>query len=128
MSEVKKDLDLEKEFALVSSKAEDGIWVPYKSARFLIASTSSKAFVNARDLLYAKYPTKESLASDEAQKRYEAIIAQYILLGWEGFTVAYSGEEARKKLAIDGFRRWVMEVAGNDSHYKAAQEEELAKN
>ena len=114
-------IDLEKEFSLDKAKASNGVLVPYKSAKLRIASTSCRAFQNARDLLWARYPTKESLESDEAQAKYEALLAQYILLGWENFTVPYSFEAAKKYLHIDGFRRWVMSVATSDSYFKAEE-------
>lgn len=125
MSEEKKEapLDFEKEFVLDKNKTA-GVWVPYKTAKLLIASTQSRPFINARDLLFSRYPKKESLESEEVQIKYEAIIAQYILLGWENFTVPYSLETAKRYLRNDGFRTWVMGIANSSDHFKS-QEDDL---
>ena len=120
-------IDLEKEFAIDESKASDGISIPYKTAKIIVASASRKDFVNARDVLFARYPTKESLDSEEAQVKYEALIARYLVLGWEGFSLQFSDENCRKMLRVEGFRRWVMQNATNDSLFRVAQEE-IAKN
>lgn len=128
MSDKNNVIDLEKEFALDEDKLSRGVWVPYKNAKFLIASTSSVAWENSRDLFFMKYPQAASRESEQVQIEYEALIARHILLGWEGFKQQYSYEEAKKMLRLPGIRKWVMQVAGNDNYFKPVSNEDIIKN
>jgi hypothetical protein len=125
----KNDLiDLFAEFSVDKTKADNGVLVPYKNGKFLIASASNRKFVNARDALYQRYPTPESLESEEAQLKYEDIIANHILLGWEGFKDEYTHERACQALRMEPFRKWVMGVASKDEMFRALKEEKVTKN
>lgn len=118
MSDDKAPIDLFEEFAFDSKKGENGVWFPFKTARILIGSYNGQAFKNAHDLLKVRYPTAESLASEEAQLRYEEILARHIVLGWENMKDSYSFETAKKALRLRSFREWVMQNAMADANFR----------
>jgi hypothetical protein len=116
--ELKEPVDLFAEFAFSESKGASGVWFPLKKGRVLIGSYSGQAFRNAHDLLKVRYPTAESLKSEEAQLRYEEILARHILLGWENIEPPYSFEAAKKALHLRSFREWVMQNALADENFR----------
>lgn len=126
--DTKEPLDLFAECAFDEGKSASGVWFPFKkTARVLIGSYSGQAFRNAHNLLKKRYPTPESLESEEAQLRYEELLARHVLLGWEGMKEPYSFEAAKKALHLRVFREWVMQNATEDANFRP-DEAALIKN
>lgn len=117
MSDEKKVVSFD-EFTTDESKVDGGVWFPYKTARLLIASTDKRAFVNAMDLLNAKYPNRGALQSPEADELFQDILARHILLGWEGFGEPYSQKTAKEKLKIKAFRELVYGIASKYENFR----------
>ena len=130
-------LDIFAQFATDETLEENGTWFPIGGgARVLVARSGNRK--------YAKLLTKEvernkkalDLNDDAADKLSEEImigvIAETILLGWEG--VSFKGEEieynvanAKKLLAVKDFRKAVAQFADDVSAFKFKETEEQGK-
>jgi hypothetical protein len=120
-------VDLFADFATDDDKMKNGVWIPYKTAKICIASMNSERYRQARALLNKKFPTQESLESEEAQIALESIIAKHIVLGWTGMAESYSLDAAKRALRLRGFREWVAGIATDDAHFRP-DEEPILKN
>lgn len=130
-------LDIFAQFATDETLEENGTWFPIGGgARLLVARSGNRK--------YAKLLTKEvernkkalDLNDDAADKLSEeimiAVLAETILLGWEG--VSFKGEEieysvanAKKLLAVKDFRKAVAQFADDVSAFKFKETEEQGK-
>ncbi len=73
-----------------------------------VRSLHYRPYVVARDLAFrrlAKRFPKETPPEDETARVVGSLLAEHILLGWEGFDTPYSGEMARELLTDVGYRK-----------------------
>lgn len=135
-------IDLFAQFATDETAENEGVWVPLGDSEFLIARTGNRTY--SKKLAAAFKSNQRALdAGDDAadalsDKIMISVIADTILLGWrtgevnsvlyQGETLAYTKEAAKKVLAHKDFRRQVMNWAEDMGRYKAVKDEDLAKN
>lgn len=130
-------LDIFAQFATDEALEENGTWFDIGGdARILVARSGNRK--------YGKLLTKEverarkvlDLNDEVADKRSEEImvgvIAETILLGWEGVKfkgkdIEYSVENAKQLLAIKDFRKLVAQYSDDVSAYKLKEAEEQGK-
>lgn len=128
-------IDIFNEFAVT----DDAIYVPYANGtEFLIARSENSKYNSLAARFYKQH--KRTLDANNAAaeaKTTEMMIYLYseaILLGWKGDvkykgeTLPYSKENAKKLLALEGFRDWVATQARDTAAYKLVQEQETEKN
>lgn len=128
-------MDIFDNFATDEKKELEGAWFPLsKSARVLIARAGNENYVHVlRKKLEASGidlggTTKED--EQAAEIVFVDVMANTILLGWEGLTfkgepLPYSIENARKLLAVKDFRKKVSGFADNFEAFKAKAEKDL---
>lgn len=130
-------LDIFAQFATDETLEENGTWFDIGGgARILVARSGNRK--------YGKLLTKEverarkvlDLNDEVADKKSEeimiAVIAETILLGWEGVTfkgkeLEYNVENAKQLLAIKDFRKLVAQYADDTSAFKFKETEEQGK-
>lgn len=133
-------MDLFTEFATNENLEVEGRWVPLnKETSFKIARYGNKNFSRLFSRLYGKNKMvidgKGEAAEAKADEVMVEVLAKTILVDWKGPVKIqgvdlgeYSVEGAKKALALKEFRNWVRTQADDFEAYKAAQEEEDAKN
>lgn len=128
-------IDIFNEFAV----SDDAIYVPYaEGVEFLIARADNPKFNSLASRFYKQHKrTLEASNAAADAKMIEMTVYLYsetILLGWKGKVtlkgeaLTYSKENAKKLLAIEGFRDWVATQARDTQAYKVVQEQETQKN
>jgi hypothetical protein len=104
---------------------QDGTWIEYGDARFLIASAHSPAYKKALRARVGKIP-QHLLKSQPAlaEKAATDVMAKHVLLDWEGVTengkpLESTPEARRAALDIPAFGDWVAEQALNLANFQA---------
>ncbi len=105
--------------------AEEGKWVEYKDARFLIISSKAKAFTSylnrkSRTVSKHKFDADPDLSLEMTKDAY----ANIIIKNWENVTTdgttpfPYSKANARKLMELPDFRDWLTIEAGQLSTFR----------
>lgn len=109
---------------------QDGTWIEYGDARFLIASAHSPAYKKALRKRVAKIPP-HLLKSQPAlaEKAATEVMAKHVLLDWTGVTesgkpLESTEENRRDALEIPAFGDWVAEQALNLANFQLEGEAE----
>lgn len=106
----------------------------YPGVIYRVRSIHYEPFANARDLALQNLARKhgdQPAPRDETVKIVGALIAEHLLLGWEGFDIAFTTEVAKNTLADPSYRELVadVEVAARKAGKKRLEfEEDLVKN
>lgn len=127
-------VDLFSDFA-TDDKANEGVWVEYRGGvDFLIAYTKNRKFKNRASYFYKKnskmLEAGGEVAADKLTEITIQVMAETILLDWrgplklQGEVVSYSVGNAKRLLALEGFREWVSKQSEDLALYKTVQEEE----
>jgi len=134
-----KAIDLFNDFATNDQKVTGGVWCPYAGdVEFLIAKHLNKNFSKVVQPLYKRNQRliESNTEAGDAKVREITIeaMAKTVLLGWKGPVVFqgqsldYSVENAKKLLALEGFYKWVEAQSKEEALYKQVQDEEDEKN
>ena len=132
-------VDIFNDFAVNETAALDGVWVPYRGdIEFCIAKNGNKNFRKHAQVVFKKHGRMLEQGGEVAEAKSRELMielmAKTILIGWKGDVqlkgeaLEYSQENAKKLLAIDGFREWVDTQAKDEAQYKAVKDEEDEKN
>lgn len=104
---------------------QNGTWIEYGDARFLIASAYAPEYKKALRKRMGKIPT-HLLKSQPAlaEKAAADVMATHVLLDWEGVTEdgqakAPTPENRRAAMEIPAFADWVAEQAMNIANHQA---------
>lgn len=132
-------LDLDS-LAVDPSAAENGVWANFMGARFLIARHNNEAgaFLRSKlalenwDTLSAGGEAAEKVAAEISSK----VIANHVLLNWEGITIGgkpaeYTPELGLKYLTDPRFRdlqQFIENFSLNRGNYREKAEEEVAES
>lgn len=105
-----------------STIEETGRWIDYGDARFLIASTASKAYRQAVRKAAKALPPHLRQDPDQVEK-LGLRCAKHLLLGWEnlkdkGEPLEFNPENVAKVLAIRAFADWVAEQAADIVNFR----------
>jgi hypothetical protein len=130
-------LDIFAEYATNDNLENDGTWMEVGDAKFLIARSGNKKYTRKLTKAVDRHKKQLDRKDDAADKLSDEImigvIAETILLGWEG--VAYQGKElpyslenAKMLLSIKDFRRQIMELADDFDAFKAVEEAETGED
>lgn len=107
---------------------QDGTWIEYGDARFLIASAHSPAYKKALRARVSKIPAHLLKSQPQlAEKAAADVMATHVLLDWEGVTengkpLEPTSEARRAALDIPAFSDWVAEQAMNLANFQAEGE------
>lgn len=110
------------------TEKENGVWIEYGDARILIASANAAAYKKALRKKVAKIPQHLIRTQPKiAEKAAADVMAEHILLNWEGLTdggqpVEATPENRRKYLDIPAFADWVSEQAMNLANFQTEDE------
>lgn len=119
------------------TKENEGTWVEIGDAKFLVARSGNRKYVKMLTKLVEKnqrvLDRKDEAADKLSDQIMVDVMAETILLGWEGVTQGgqdwpYSVGNAKAALAVKDFRREIMKIADDAEEYKAKQVEETEKN
>ena len=131
-------LNLKKTFLTDKSKENQGVWVDLgEGARLLIARHGNERFKLRYQELTAPYAAAirtKTLSEAVAEKILKQILAETILLDWEGIVdddgnpVPYSVEKAMEFLDIPDFRSFVEEMSKEQALYRKELEAQAEKN
>jgi hypothetical protein len=126
-------MDIFKEYATDENLEVEGTWFEVGDAKLLIARLGNKKYARKLSKLYERnrklLDRKDDAADALSDKIMIEVLAETILLGWQGLefqgkAFPYSKENAMKALEIKDFRKSVMDLAGDESEFKAVKEEE----
>jgi len=131
-------LDIFAQFATDETLENQGVWVEYGEAKFLVGRSGNRAYSKKLSALVEQnqklLDIKDEAAEALSQKIFIEVMAESILLGWSG-PVAYKGEPlpfsrdaVRQLLEIKDFRREVTRWAEDINRFKARVEEAQVKN
>jgi hypothetical protein len=125
-------MDIFKQFATDSNLEQDGTWINLGGgAKILVARAGNKKYGRLLGSAVDKNRTVLDSKTDEADDVSDQILidvlAESILLGWEGITyknkpMAYSLDNAKILLAIPDFRATVTAHSKNVDHFRVAAE------
>jgi hypothetical protein len=129
-----QDIDLFNDFA-TDDKADDGVWVEYRGGvEFLIAYTKNRKFKNRASYFYKKnskmLEAGGEVAADKLTEITIQVMAETVLLDWrgpmklQGEVLTYNVTNAKRLLALEGFREWVSKQSEDLANFKAVQEAE----
>lgn len=132
-------VDIFNDFAVNETAALDGVWVPYRGdIEFCIAKNGNKNFRKQAQVVFKRHGRMLEQGGEVAEAKSRELMidlmAKTILIGWkgtvmfQGTALEYSVENAKKLLAVDGFRDWVDAQAKDEAQYKAVKDEEDEKN
>lgn len=119
-----------KKFASDTKSEEQGVWVPLdESTKLLIARTNNPRFQKAlrRELKPHRQAIRMNALSDGiAEKVMNKVLADTILLGWEGMTengkaMVYSKEAAEELFGrphLKDFRQFVIDSSENQELFR----------
>lgn len=121
------------------SAEEAGQWIdyaPWPGVSFHVRSTNSQSFVTARLVALRKLAEKhngadETIPPEEMAAAVGALLAEHLLIGWQGVDVPYTPEAALEHLTDVGHRdlRNAVEWCGAQvAKIVPAFEENQAKN
>lgn len=126
-------MDIFTEYAANETLENEGTWTELGDAKLLIARAGNKKYIRklsrAVDRSKKLLDRKDDAADALSDKIMIDVMAETILLGWEGVTfkgevLPYSVENAKMLLELKDFRRQVMELADDFESFKAVQEQE----
>lgn len=129
-------MDIFAEYAVDDRLENEGTWMELGDAKFLIARTGNKKYVRKLSKAVDRHTKLLSRKDDVADKLSDeimvSVIAETILLGWEGVSfkgekMPYTLENAKTLLAIKDFRRQIIELADDFDAYKAVEEKETGE-
>lgn len=126
--------------AVDANKAREGVWVEYMGGRFKIARfTNPEADMARKEVQmrhYAKLQEalkdgKDTIDMEEYQKEMAFVMAEHILLGWEGVgrggkELEYSVENAAEVLSnpnLYEFYQFVLERSVSHDNYRLDTEQ-----
>lgn len=124
-------LDIHAEYATNDTLENEGTWMEVGDAKFLIARSGNKKYVRklsrAVDRHKKLLDRKDDAADQMSDDIMVGVIAETVLLGWEGVAfkgeaLPYSLDNAKVLLAIKDFRRQIMELADDFDAFKAVAE------
>lgn len=130
-------LDLFAEFATDETLENEGVEMPYKSAKLIIARSGNHAYSTALSEVVNKHQMELDSKDEAARKLSDKLmiecIAAHILKGWSGMSykgveLPYTLENAKMVLAHKDFRQQVMRMADDREAFKAKMEDAQAKN
>lgn len=132
-----KAIDLFAQFATDDAKEKGGVEVEYMGYKFLVARMGNRNYTRKLTDLAERYDAQLKRKDDAAAaldvKLTVDAMAETILVGWEGEiafngeSLAYSVENAKRLLGMKDFRREVIKMADDMEAYKVRQESELGK-
>lgn len=126
-------MDIFTEYAANETLENEGTWTELGDAKLLIARAGNKKYIRklsrAVDRSKKLLDRKDDAADALSDKIMIDVMAETILLGWEGVTfkgevLPYSVENAKMLLELKDFRKQVMELADDFESFKAVQEQE----
>lgn len=130
-------MDIFATYAADETKEQDGVWHDIGDSSFLIARSGNAKYSKHLSRAYEKnqkaLERKDDGADKLAEKLLTETLAHTVLLGWKNVTfkgeqLEYSIENAAMLLSIKDFRKQIVGLAEDFSHYKAVQEAETEKN
>lgn len=130
-------MDIFNTYATDETAEKDGVWVEIGDAKFLVARSGNPKYSKKLSKLYERNRKLLEAKDDNADRLSEelmtTVLAETILLGWEGVkfkgeNLAYSTENAKMVLAFKDFRKQIVQAADDFEAYKVKQEEEQEKN
>ena len=130
-------MDVFDSYATNDNLENDGTWVEVGDAKFLIARSGNKKYVRKLTKAVDRHKKLLDRKDDAADKLSDEImigvVAETILLGWEGVSfkgaaMAYSVDNAKTLLGIRDFRRQIMELADDFDAYKAVLEKDSGED
>jgi hypothetical protein len=130
-------MDIFAQYATDASLENNGTWQELGDAKFLVARTGNRKYVQALSAAVEKnqklLDAKGEAADTLSDKIMVDVLASTILLGWEGVSfkgqpLDYSVDNAKTLLAIRDFRREIVKLADSIDGYRAKLEEEQVKN
>jgi hypothetical protein len=136
--EKKNKMDVYKRFATDTKKENEGTWIDIgEGARLLVARAGNRKYGRLLESKLTKHQRALDLKDEAAEKLSEQImievLAESVLLGFEGLdfqgeTLTYSLESAKKALSVKDFRGYVSQLAGDIERFRVAQEEALGNS
>lgn len=131
-------LDVFLEYAVDEAKEVDGVWKDLTAtAKVLVARAGNKKYARLLSSEVEKNQRALDLKTEAAEALSDRImidvLAQTVLLGWEGIKfkgqdLPYSRDNAKMLLAVKDFRGVISRLAADFANYRVAQEEALGKN
>lgn len=131
-------MDVFQQYATDEKKEVEGVWVELndKGAKVLVARAGNKKYARMFSREYERHQraleAKNDAADDLSDKVTIEIMAETILLDWQGLTfkgelLPYSKENARKLLSVKDFRVHITKLSNDFDSYRVAQEEAAVK-
>lgn len=118
-----------------------GVWIPYmEDIELLIGSTSNPKFEAMQRRLakpYRRQIRDETIPDPKADELVNKAAARYLLLGWrnlqdeKGKELEYSEAKAFQLLSdrrLRHLRRFVLDMAREEGHFRTHDKEDSAKN
>lgn len=132
-------MDIFKTFGTDEAKENEGVWCEIGSGtKLLVARSGNRKYTRMLAKLVEQnqraLDTKDDAADQLSDQILIDVMAQTILLGWEGVefkgtkALPYSAENAKKLLAVKDFRKLVAKLADDFDNFRAAEEQELGKS
>lgn len=131
-------MDIFSKFKTDESKERDGVWVPLeKDGRIRVARTNNPLYREALVRKVSRYKTATTskvIPEDDWLNIVNELVAETILVGWEGITekgqpLPYSVENAKRVLTeLKDFREIVLSIADNMDNFKEELDEGTEKN
>ena len=130
-------MDIFTEYATNDTLENDGTWMEMGDAKFLIARSGNKKYVRKLTKAVDRHKKLLDRKDDAADKLSDEImigvIAETVLLGWEGVAykgapLSYSVDNAKTLLGHKDFRRQIMELAEDFDAFKAVEEKEAGED
>ncbi len=130
--------DLSKDFGSDADLERDGVWESLsEETKILVASTDSPSYREAFNKINRatrRRIDRNALSEAEEAQLMSGIIAKTLLLDWQnladgGKIVPYSYDVAKDYLIrYPKFRRFVIDLAGEESRFRSEEKEEAEKN
>jgi len=130
--------DIKKEYGTDEKKEVEGVWETLgEGCKVLVARTGNPKYEKVYNRItkpYRQQIKRDSLSEEKARDITIQLIAESVLLDWQGIEedgkpVKYSKKEAIRLLTkYKDFRNAVSELAGSIALFKSQEDEELEKN
>jgi hypothetical protein len=130
-------MDIFATYATDTAAEAEGVWVEIGDAKFLVARSGNPAYSKKLSRLYERNRKLLDMKDDNADALSERlmveVLAETILLGWEGVQfkgadLTYSVDNAKMLLGIKDFRAQISKAAEDFEAYKVKQEADEVKN
>lgn len=131
-------MDVLKKFKTSEEKETTGVWIPLEgNAKILVARIPNQKYQKALQKKTAQYRfgnRLSNIAESELERILIEVMAETVLLGWEGFLegdkpLPYSKENATRLLkGLRDFRDFVADIARDMTIFKEEVEEADIKN